>query len=256
MEDLKNIDISDYEDDDEEIQDVDDIKEHEDKEEITLEDYKRIIDFVDNFLDKPVLPNSLDNELKGDLEIIRSRKELLINRAIDKIDISDLSIDDKKKEIEKLYESSLENLEKKHGREKSKDLQNLENTSMRKIVNSFARSYRGDIKDPHKIANDFDEFLKEKAPKIVEKEIEESDIFKTYQSKLSKYVRENKATDSAFMKLLNRCTNLPTQILEQGFKEALKDSCRIEIGQHKNQLLDNVKQNLVINKKKDKGMER
>jgi molybdopterin converting factor small subunit len=258
---IKDIDKDELEfftddDDDWGIEDTAIDKEEDYKDVITLENTKRIADFLDGMLETTDLSKSLKDDMNNDLESINSRRKILITRATDSIDISDLSIADKEKEVAKLDGLSLEDLEKKYGREKSKELQHLENTSIRKIVNNFAKGYRDDIKDNNKIENSFDTYLAEKAPKIIEKTVEESDIFKTYQAKMSKYLRENKPTDSAFTKLLNIYANLPTKLLEQVFKEALKDSCKIELEQQKNHLVDNIKHNLVINKNKSKEQDR
>ena len=92
--------------------------------------------------------------------------------------------------------------------------------------------------------------------------MENSDIYKSYMSKMSKYVRESKPNDSAFMKLLNFYANLPAKILEEQFKEGLRENLKQELSSQKDVTLGKIqesfkdKEEKEKTKKKSKGMER
>lgn len=233
-----------------------DIMEQDFKEEVTLENTKLIMDFLDSQLDTRSPNKDLNRILEEDLTQSSNRREVLLSRGINKIDVKEISFDEKNKQIEALYELSLDELENKYGK-KSEELEALTNNSIAKIANTFVKTYKGNTKDELKVSNSFEEFIEKKAPKIIDEQVENCDIFKSYQSKLSKYVRENKNTDSPFMRLLNHYINLPNQILEKQFKDVLKDELKQEMLSKKDVTLQKIQKSFENkSKKKSKGMER
>jgi hypothetical protein len=231
------------------------------KEEVSLENTKIIMDFLDNQLDTRKPNKDLSSVLENDLEQSQSRREVLLSRGINKIDLLDITSQEKNNKIEAIHELSLEQLEASYGK-KSEELQALTNNSMLKVANTFVKTYKGKTTDVLNVANSYEEFIEKKAPKIIDEQVENSDIYKNYMSKMSKYVRESKPNDSAFMKLLNYYSNLPSKILEEQFKEGLRDNLKQELAGQKDVTLGKIqesfkdKEEKEKSKKKSKGMER
>lgn len=273
---VNQIDIEDYEDEDFEIQtNLENTKEVMDfldtqpdininrdfKEEVSIENTKLIMDFLDNQLDTRKPNKDLSSVLEEDLTQSQSRREVLLSRGINKIDLLDITSQEKNNKIEALHELSLEQLEASYGK-KSEELQALTNNSMLKVANTFVKTYKGKTKDEIQVAGAFEEFIEKKAPKIIDEQVENSDIYKSYMSKMSKYVRESKPNDSSFMKLINYYTNLPAKILEEQFKEGLRENLKQELSSQKDVTLGKIqesfkdKEEKEKTKKKSKGMER
>lgn len=276
MTNVNQVDIEEYEDEDYEVEtNLENTKEVMDfldtqidfninrdfKEEVSIENTKLIMDFLDNQLDTRKLNKDLSSILEEDLTKSQSRREVLLSRGINKIDLLDITSQEKNNKIEALHELSLEQLEASYGK-KSEELQALTNNSMLKVANTFVKTYKGKTKDEIQVAGAFEEFIEKKAPKIIDEQVENSDIYKSYMSKMSKYVRESKPNDSAFMKLLNYYTNLPSKILEEQFKEGLRENLKQELAGQKDVTLGKIqdsfkdKEEKEKTKKKSKGMER
>ncbi len=228
--------------------------------ETSIENTRMIKDFIDEYLDDKKPNKNLKIMLEEDLKQSSNRREVLLSRGINKIDVKDISFDEKNKEIEELHKLSLNQLESRYGK-KNEELEALTNNSILSVANSFVKTYKGKTTDQIQVASSFDEFMDKKASKIIDEQVENSDIFKSYQEKMSKYVRENKNKDSVFMKLLDHYINLPNKILEKQFKDVLKEELKQEMLSKKDVTLQKIQDSFKEkskkkSKSKSKGMKR
>ena len=170
---VNQVDIEEYEDEDFEIQtNLENTKEIMDfldtqpdinmnrdfKEEVSLEKTKLIMDFLDNQLDTRKPNKDLSSVLENDLEQSQSRREVLLSRGINKIDLLDITNQEKNNKIDALHELSLDELEARYGK-KSEELQALSSNSILKVANTFVKTYKGKTTDQIQVAVSFEEFI-------------------------------------------------------------------------------------------------
>ncbi len=218
----------------------------------TLENTKKVLTFLQQNTDKNSNIN-LHKELSHNIDDILERKKNLVDIQTTSILANNkLSLKEKNKEIELLSSKSLDELEDKF--QKAKEIQKLENKIISNFVNNIIKNHT--FKNDE-IIEKFDDFYNAKMPNLIQKEVEESNMLKNYQANLSKFVIENKKQDSPFMKLLNYYANLPSKILEQGFKDALKEDIALNIKNEKSNIAELIELKFQQhNQKKDKNKDR